>query len=106
MSADNKLLELAAKAEGRSIEYMRVIDGNGKQIGEKFIAGWNPLLDNGDALMLAVKLNILTYQTGLDGAYAATPMNWSCVERDGDDQCAKTRRAIVRAAAEIGKAMV
>ena len=59
---------------------------------------WNPLTDDGDALQLAVKLDIF-----------ATPVffHYRSLERfgrqDADDVTA-TRRAIVRAAAEIARA--
>lgn len=62
---------------------------------------WNPLTDDGDALRLAVKLNIPVFpyedetSTGTSGVVAK---NWGGKE-------ANTRRAIVRAAAEIGRAM-
>ena len=93
MSTDRELLEWAAEAIGGMSEDIDC-------------ANWNPLTDDGDALRLAVKLNILTYQTGGDRSYASTPMNWSCtVPHYDNDALTSTRRAIVRAAAEIGKAM-
>lgn len=101
---DRELLELAAKAAG--------IEHTGEDYARRSMGGghyenfpWNPLLDDGDALRLGVKLNILTYQTGLDQSYASTPMNWSCTVPHNDDPYAATRLAIVRAAAEIGKRM-
>jgi len=102
---DKELLEMAAKAEGRNIKYMRVIDGNGNQIGEDFIPCWNPLVDDGDALMLAVKLGIDITVSGKIAA-ATGYINGQCFQEyaNGDLQSA-TRRAIVRAAAEIGKSM-
>lgn len=92
---DMRLLELAAKAEGRSIEYMTEIKPDGNQ--EKFIASWNPLTDDGDALRLAVKLNLF---------HCPEFFHYLALERfarqEVDDILAN-RRAIVRAAAEIGK---
>ena len=106
---DKELLELAAKAEGRAIKYMKIIDGNGKKIGEEFIACWNPLTDDGDALRLAVKLSLVVwdweqYQKAMAEVRhgAARGEYWEDV---GTNPCAATRRAIVRAAAEIGKSM-
>jgi hypothetical protein len=60
---------------------------------------WSPLTDDGDALRLAVKLAITDIAITV-GEYVC-----SGDYHDGDDICAITRRAIVRAAAEIGKAM-
>ena len=59
---------------------------------------WNPLTDDGDALRLAVKLEILASRG------AATYKQKIFVEGDVD-HCAATRRAIVRAAAAIGETL-
>ena len=91
---DKELLEFAAKAGG----YVHYHPGDG------FYVTWNPLTDDGDALRLAVKLRmdiahfsklVRADVTGYD----------ECRESNGNDPYAATRRAIVRAAAEIGKAM-
>jgi len=88
---DKELLELAAKAAGIKDE-MWLWDW------------WNPLTDDGDALRLAVTLmlDICCHERGahVDGA-----MREHHTEESGDDPYAATRRAIVRAAAEIGKAL-
>jgi hypothetical protein len=70
---------------------------------------WNPLTDDGDALRLAVKLNIVIWECDqYDRAMAevrygeARGEYWELV---GEDKYSSTRRAITRAAAEIGKAM-
>ena len=112
---DRALLELAAKAAGITGEF-----GDKFNIGPDEVdctdlffieddsncAVWNPLTDDGDALRLAVKLGIVvnvwnpakkTYAGESEGAGATEPHN--------DDPYAATRRAIVRAAAEIGRAM-
>lgn len=100
--SDREILELAAKAAGIDL----VWHGNTDpwcfaEIGPGI--KWNPLADDGDALRLAVKL-----QMGLDtalGQSLAIPLgSKDCVEQHADDPLAATRRAIVRAAAEIGKA--
>jgi hypothetical protein len=66
--------------------------------------GFSPLTDDGDALRLAVKLCIRIEQTD---NYAVTWGGTVCAkqfsERINDDRYAATRRAITRAAAEIGK---
>lgn len=112
---DRELLELAAKAAGYSVEWIerRVARiGAFKQIQHErrdgfVMAGreWNPLEDDGDALRLAVKLHI---EIGFDGdrvsCYGAGTEN-DCEEALGGDPYAAIRRAITRAAAEIGKAI-
>ena len=99
---DRELLELAAKAA----EY--------KMHPETFIGDywlkngmvWNPLTDDGDALRLAVKLGInldfLETMTGIRQVWANMDTE-DYIENAGEDPYAATRRAIVRAAAEIGK---
>jgi hypothetical protein len=99
---DRELLEMAAKAAGYTI---RLMDREGRtaDIGPNR-AMWEPLDDDGDALRLAValrmQLDILdrsVYAFGMNGAKVS--------ELDRADIGAATRRAIVRAAAEIGRAM-
>ena len=101
---DRELLELAAKAAG--IEPGRVgtgADTDGVQ------GKWNPLTDDGDALRLAVKLgfNIDVWSSSgctivsLPGGGVETVMHRTSATEC--DPYAATRRAIVRAAAEIGR---
>lgn len=100
MLTDRELLELAAKAYGIELILWHEkysggwLDGCGAPS-----TWWSPLADDGDALRLAVKLritpNIDSNITDCEG----------CTESHFSDPCAATRRAIVRAAAEIGKAM-
>ena len=87
---DRELLELAAKAAGIDVHTIEDADG------VLHWDGWNPLADDGDALRLAVKLNIDAGKPGM-----RLRIDW----RSWEDPYAATRRAIVRAAAEIGKAM-
>jgi hypothetical protein len=93
---DREMLELAAKAAGLTPWY--VLRGK---------PGWNPLEDDGDALRLAVKLRVLVDCEGYEDVAAVVEGGSGAhvVEPFGDDRCAATRRAIVRAAAEIGRAM-
>ena len=60
---------------------------------------WNPLTDDGDALRLAVKLDMIIDVRGNHSAVAVWP---DVVEPIDKDPYAATRRAIVRAAAAIG----
>ncbi len=102
MNTDRELLELAAKAAGLPMceEWDCAADGDGILIGagNGDLKPWNPLTDDGDALRLAVgcclPLEVEDCQTCI------YPLG--VVEPHGDDPCAATRRAIVRAAAVIG----
>jgi hypothetical protein len=106
---DRELLELAAKAAGiESLWWTK--DGNKlfqRNGGEQ--KPWNPLTDDGDALRLAVKLGLMLdeiTQGYMAGHWVATHTNIeSCYELAIPDPLAATRRAIVRAAAEIGRSM-
>jgi hypothetical protein len=68
---------------------------------------WNPLTDDGDALRLAVKLGLfIQINSGSATAWKWRGENWYEQASDNaDDMSATTRRAIVRAAAEIGRDM-
>jgi hypothetical protein len=105
--SDRELLELAAKAVGgtngksnglfyqwRDLPHTGV-DRVLRYCGQR---EWNPLKDDGDALRLAVKLRI-------DVEWASE--NVVFADNDSEpaeaDPYAATRRAIVRAAAEIGR---
>lgn len=94
---DRELLELAAKA------YLDKSWHGNEAYMRGFMATWNPLVDDGDALRLAVQLR-LEVQVFEDVVSVNWPLN-SISTRCVPDQLAATRRAIVRAAAEIGKAM-
>jgi len=105
MNNDKELLELAAKAAG--IEIISDAEEKGLWIKHKFLA-WNPLTDDGDALRLAVKLN-LSMDLFDDAIFVGyTPNSNDCDqvrEELNNDPYAATRRAIVRAAAAIGQEM-
>ena len=108
---DRELLELAATAAG----YVFVVhtgydEDEGVHVTHTWIRDhgklveWNPLLDDGDALRLAIKLYFAIKLEG-DCVYAigCEAQNYQLFEWHKDDPYAATRRAIVRAAAEIGK---
>lgn len=110
---DKELLELAAKAAG--IENLQwESDGTiQNRINRPTVPysvhgmisaiDWNPLTDDGDAFRLAVKVGIQMHIEGSgcdESVWANEIMIWT----DGNPLSA-TRRAIVRAAAEIGKGM-
>lgn len=101
---DKELLELAAKAAG-----VGYADKEGKFV--PFVPEtWNPLTDDGDALRLAVKLGLhvsqqLSYVAVMQphGGAGSHRLQWT--EQYNEDPYAATRRAIVRAAAQIGGRM-
>lgn len=119
---DRELLEMAAKAAG-----MMVVGRDNwprenigwffNQVGDhppalydraNNLQMWAPLTDDGDALRLAVKLELRITVIGAGMCEVCCPdtRDFKPVfehESDGDTY-AVTRRAIVRAAAEIGKA--
>lgn len=101
---DRELLELAAKAAGVLAERTPL----GFYLQED-CRMWNPLTDDGDALRLAVALKIqITPQTYRDcevTAYRSGFCEANEKSTTGYGIEKATRRAIVRAAAEIGKAM-
>jgi hypothetical protein len=100
------LLELAAKAAGYTcVAWDAELSRFCWRDNDYESRGWNPLIDDGDAMRLAVKLCI---SVGVAfGVYwrvshqAIEPI----IFHVGDDRYAATRRAIVRAAAEIGRTM-
>ncbi len=103
--SDRELLELAAKAADYQLSGVSYMIWS--HAAAEYIA-WNPLADDGDALRLAVACRLL-----IDTDHCcAMPINrtgeaegdWSDGMLD-DDRDAATRLAIVRAAAEIGRAM-
>lgn len=121
---DRTMLMLAAKASG--INGWFANDSPNSPIffdnpnNRSMYGVWNPLADDGDALRLAVKLGFqfgLTMDTG--GMAHWGPVTYTDYKRQangdpykyngphethGEDPYAATRRAITRAAAEIGKA--
>lgn len=124
-TSDRELLEFAAKAVGLNIKGYRVdIDDSFTHlvIGKKNTrerVNWNPLTDDGDALRLAVKLRIgieinerSIVASWVGGGYEPNDVYEypDSIQNDDFDVVyvnhdKATRRAIVRAAAEIGKAM-
>lgn len=105
-TSDRELLELAAKAAGIDLGWENEIPYTG--MGSYMPAHWNPLTDDGDALRLAVKLRLEIYFFDGFGEVVAEHNTASYEpgrEQYANDMNAATRRAIVRAAAEIGRSM-
>ena len=108
--SDKELLELAAKAAGIvGIDGVYPIARDSS--GECYF--WNPLTDDGDALKLAVRLGLWVdvRQVGMSDepvavvGYSKYDAKKQVREYDHEDHYAATRRAIVRAATEIGRTM-
>lgn len=115
MTTDRELLERSARAAGivgswekdkafiQDRYYFNVPYDN-----QNMLSGfrWNPLTDDGDALRLAVRLDLNVFQTA-GSAYAVPSDDSGEFEEQvryidaGNDACAATRRAIVRCAAAM-----
>lgn len=109
MATDRELLEAAAKAAGIKGQWMaEPPDGLNEDPYFNFVLAtgyiWNPLTDDGDALRLAVCLWITVTQF-TKHVRAEVDGQPDLHEPHGPDPIAATRRAIVRAAAEIGRSM-
>ena len=125
---DRELLELAARAvewqlcgyswigENEDDDECEILEAAFvKHHQEQELASkWNPLTDDGDALRLAVELRIDVShdEVGMKSfAYARTVFNdethigLSEIFDDESERLDRTRRAITRAAAQIGKEM-
>lgn len=105
---DKELLELAAKAGG--IDARRLPGAWPDRFDDD---QWNPLIDDGDALRLAMALYSRGFmlEAGSGGvtvtvSHPVVMADEWCPSSGAFDPCAATRRAIVRAAAEIGKGVV
>ncbi|MFI8981471.1 hypothetical protein [Ectopseudomonas khazarica] len=108
--SDRELLELAAKAAGVDVVEAMLIGGSesafegGNFAGLRLESGgvWNALTDDGDALRLVVKLRMAVSVAEASIMVIREPIE--LYEPIGLDVGKSVRRAIVRAAAEIGKA--
>ena len=110
---DKELLELAAKAAGlEGYEYVEETEFTYESM-QRRNAGfaeddffelqadvWSPLTDDGDALRLAVKLELYVFID--DKKTHVDSHETTVLERFKNCPYTATRRAIVRAAAEIG----
>ena len=112
---DRELLELAAKAAGIHYDLERtnphpksgvfwglwlLFDDEPSQYARRY---FNPLTDDGDALRLSVQCKIdVKHYDGYVVAWFDAFFGTGRIAYNGDP-CAATRRAIVLAAAEIGK---
>lgn len=108
---DRDLLELAAKAAGfiyKTVDNVLYVQRKRNPKDDWY--GWNPLDDDGDALRLAVKLKLCIapqyLSTYAEVATRSPEGTFGMIYRDhSNDPFVATRRAIVLAAAEIGRLM-
>ncbi len=118
---EREMLVLAAKAAGIPIKPCTCSNPNYPFAHDEAASGkcghWNPLVSDGDALRLAGKLRLTVVvwsdgecvsaaKTTPDGAPSSSASGWQAEStRTNGDIASATRRAIVRAAAEIGESM-
>ena len=104
---DLELMKLAAKVAG--VDF----DGHTFIKRDRYSSNiWDPLFDDGDALRLAVQLGMRVYVYPGGGDSVTVVANDELKAKDaphiseehGEDRLAATRRAIVRAAAEMARA--
>ena len=127
MYSDRELLELAAKAAGLQLcgyswigeneddDECEVLESAFVKLRpeQELAARWNPLTDDGDALRLAVRLGLGilfgqyapldVYSVYISKVEGGDELAVGCIT-DGDE-FGVVRRAITRAAAQIGKEM-
>ena len=106
---DKELLKLAAKAAGIKVfkspdGIFRDCTGFDPMMNIYAAKAWNPLIDDGDALRLAVQLKMHVL-IGNEGIRIKAPNLGFQFGMPIDDAMTSVRQAIVQAAAEIGKAM-
>lgn len=103
---NRKLLEMAAKAAGIAVKANYDMSA-GLEIATGVGRWWNPLTHDGDALRLAVKLglDVRVYPTRMEPYTGVHGASGYVEEAHMVDAYRATRRAIVRAAAKIGRAM-
>ena len=101
---DLEMLELAAKAADL---HVKVASNSGRGLKVHGNCNWwDPLTDDGDALRLAVKMGIYVHcRAGSMVTSAIGDGDEWVIENWSNDPTSATRRAITRAAAQIGKEM-
>ena len=120
-ATDKELLEMAARAAGLTMGWRNDPDYGGSETpcildGEDFGCWWNPLSDDGDALRLAVTLEIgVDFFSGFKQVICHRHADRENCDMHGvvgygagadrRPSAENARRTIVIAAAEIGKSM-
>lgn len=100
MSNDRELMEMAAKAVGYNVRRQSMAPGFIRLCAKGGPEHWNPLTDDGDALRLAVKLQLEIYIDDR-GVAVRTHCGLKVLENGCDEKA--TRKAIVAAAAAIAR---
>lgn len=102
-TSDSELLGLAAKAIGEKI----VVEVDGWMMLRGQEEGWNPLISDGDALRLvsSLWLSVDWYSDQVEVIGGQGNALETFNRADSFGKSAALRRAIVRAAAEIGRKM-
>lgn len=108
--SDRELLEMAAKAAGIELWHEDVFkNGLTRKVSQAGVLRWNPLTNDDDALRLLRRLELDISHDNERNAVSVTNQCDVSIEVGMPDEAgdiyATLRRAIVRAAAEIGKAM-
>lgn len=108
MMTDREILDLAAKAAGKEVHWF---GGALCKLEDEIFTVWNPLENDGDALWLAANLRIeILHNSPNDMLWVSAVVKNTTTHAaenfaSEDERLAATRRAIVRAAAEIWKVM-
>jgi hypothetical protein len=99
---DRELLELAAKAAGKDIEWQPCDWAHDNET----LCEWNPLENDGDAFRLAAKLKLqVSFGTFKDDECVGYQIGKRSIIVTGKNLEAAAREVIVRTAAKIGKEM-
>ena len=96
---DRELLQLAAKAAGYTLTDHYDVEGRYWPWCHELVQHWCPLVDDGDALRLAVKLSMFDTRRLMEIRAELT-----CADPSKSDE-EIMRRAITMCAAEIGRRM-
>lgn len=105
---DQELLTYAAKAidlKWLSYHHLKGLCCRDDKYGGLIEYYWNPLLNDADAFQLMVKLRLEVYVHENESAVIDGNIIANTIQNHNGDPYAATRRAIVMAAAEIGKGM-
>lgn len=104
--SDKELLELAAKAMGKTAWWSPSLEDWQKDLTPPYVDGvvWDPQNDDGDALRLAVTLH-MSLEKVVSSRGSAWIADHRAEEVVGTDSLVACRRAIVKAAAAIGETL-
>jgi hypothetical protein len=100
---DKELLDFAARSIGGIYDSGFITTDGGIDFDQ-----WDPLDDDGDAFRLAVNLGLIVkFPRAINSVFVQVGENPGCctLEKINGDTLSASRRAIVKAAAEIGRGM-